>query len=373
MNNKAKKPYSTPSRTIKGKGKNNTTARVMKKVSDSRIRKNSIPSRTEKSMKEVENKKNNKSTMDLPKARIVKSTINTKVKSEKTQNSELEHTTRIRIDEGRINDFETLDTSFLEGRIGGKSTKRKKEKVLKEKKSRNINFGIVKNCILSIIVFAIIFSGVIFLSGEVKKYDFKKPKSSKKNKVEEKIVDKSNVIDDNYLFVGDFYTKDFSFEDYDYHYVKVSEDDFTTRSILDNMNNNIYRYNPSIVFLQLGIVDLDEDKSSKEILDNYKEIVDKIKENRPYTKIYIVSLYPINKDVKDYDDKIISKDIENDDLKKLNDELKKLTESKEINYLDLFSVLSEDDKLKDSYTDNGIELNDEAYDKIKEEIEKIVG
>ncbi len=376
MNNKSKRPYSTPSRTIKSKGikKNNATARVMKTAAASKNRKNSIPSRTEKSFKMETEKKQKKP------AKVIKE------KTSKTKKVDLEQTTRIRIDQERINDFETLDTSFLEGRIDKKikNNKIKKEKLLKEKKPSNINFEILKKIFFGIlticvIVLAIVFS-FSFMSNVVESYNEQKDKkeevndkSKEESKAKTTVTNNGDIVDDNYLFVGDIHTDRFNFDDYDYHYVKVSEREFTTKKILDEIKDRIYKYNPSIVFVQLGIIDLDEKKSTDEIINNLRDIVKKIKENRPYTKIYIESLYPINKDVEDYKDDIISKDIDNERIIEVNKRIKELTKKQKVNYLDLFSVLSEDGKLKKEYTDNGVELNDKAYDKLKEEIRKIVG
>ena len=377
MNNKNKRPYSTPSRTIKSKGmkKNNATDRVMKTAAASKNRKNTIPSRTEKSINK-ENEKKNVSN-------------NVKNKTPKTKKVDLEQTTIIRIDKDRINDFETLDTSFLEGRLDKKlkNNKNKKEKLLKEKKPSNINFDIVRKIISFLIAIVIIALLCVVFYNVMESYNEKRSrdaevKTQKKDKEETKVIEekqtkskdkKDSEIDDNYLFIGDFHTERFNFDDYDYHYVKVSEKELTTRKTLDDLKGKIYKYNPSIIFIQLGIIDLDEDKSVDEIIDNLREIVEKVNENRPYSEIYVESLYPINKDVDDYNDKIISKDIDNKKIIEVNDKIKELVKEKKINYLDLFSVLSEDDKLKDNYTDNGVELNDNGYKEIRKEIDKIVG
>ena len=121
----------------------------------------------------------------------------------------LENTTRIRVDDTRLNDAETLDTSFLEGRMELKVKKngKLKEKILNSdnglivrlKLLKNMFFGLALLCVLILIVLV----GFNSLGN-----------SSKKNKVKETPIsstDKSNddevlnkIVDDNYLFVGDF-------------------------------------------------------------------------------------------------------------------------------------------------------------------------
>ena len=59
-------------------------------------------------------------------------------------------------------------------------------------------------------------------------------------------------MDNNYLFIGTFNTNRLDFND-DYHYIKVSEDNYNTNHILDDMTTQVYRYNPTYVFIELGI------------------------------------------------------------------------------------------------------------------------
>ena len=338
MANKSKRPYSVPSRTIKTTGVKKTTKKcktenILKVASDSKIRKNNTSSRTKKNenIKKKEEVKNKKINNVNVKSKEIKKEV-PKKKKEKAKKINLDFTTRIRIDKDRINDYETLDTSFLEGRIDKKTSKNKKlkEKILKEKKTNNneLDFGVIKNFIIILLIIIGVGFSVMFFSKSILDGKY----SNKDTQENEKVVTKDEeyqeeVIDDNYLFVGDFYTKDFNFDDYDYHYVKVCENDFTTKKVLDDLKNKVYRYNPSIVFIQLGIMDLNEDKSVDEIVNNMEEIIDNIKDNRPYTKIYIESLYPINKDADKFD-RIISKDILEDDIKEVNKKLKDKTKKK---------------------------------------------
>lgn len=382
MANKSKRPYSVPSRTIKTNGVKKTTKKsktenVLKVASDSKIRKNNTSSRTKKNenIKKKEEVKNKKINNVNVKSKEIKKEV-PKKKKEKAKKINLDFTTRIRIDKDRINDYETLDTSFLEGRIDKKTNKNKKlkEKILKEKKTNNneLDFGAIKNFIIILLIiigvgFSVMFFSKSILDGKYSNIDTQE----NENVVTKDEENQEEVIDDNYLFVGDFYTKDFNFDDYDYHYVKVCENDFTTKKVLDDLKNKVYRYNPSIVFIQLGIMDLNEDKSVDEIVNNMEEIIDNIKDNRPYTKIYIESLYPINKDADKFD-RIISKDILEDDIKEVNKKLKDLTKNKKVEFLDLYSILSDEDKLKDDYSSNGVKLNDEGYSLVREKIEKII-
>lgn len=292
-------------------------------------------------------------------------------REDKSVDKSLENTTRIRIDDNRINDAESLDTSFLEGRLDKKSKDniKTKEKILKERKQVLFNFEIIKCVFFGLAFICVFVLGFVFLR-DSSLFKIKNISSIERKKdTDEKKKDVENNIDKNYVFVGDYYIDKYNFDNLDYYYVKSSNNDLTTGKLLDDMKKMIYDFNPSIVFIQVGSNDLKDNRSIEDITNDYKKIIDNIKDNRPYAKIVINSLLPINKDNDDFDSDRVN-DSYSDDVVKLNSELKKLADDKNIDYIDLYNVLSEDNKLKDDYTDNGIDLNDEGYKKIEIEIKK---
>ena len=292
-------------------------------------------------------------------------------REDKSIDKSLENTTRIRIDDNRINDAESLDTSFLEGRLDKKlkDNIKTKEKILKERKQVLFNFEIIKCVFFGLAFICVFVLGFVFLR-DSSLFKIKSISNIERKKdTDEKKKDVENNIDKNYVFVGDYYIDKYNFDNLDYYYVKSSNNDLTTGKLLDDMKKMIYDFNPSIVFIQVGSNDLKDNRSIEDITNDYKKIIDNIKDNRPYAKIVINSLLPINKDNDDFDSDRVN-DSYSDDVVKLNSELKKLADDKNIDYIDLYNVLSEDNKLKDDYTDNGIDLNDEGYKKIEIEIKK---
>ena len=285
----------------------------------------------------------------------------------------LDTTTKIRVDEERINDSESLDISFLEGRNkkSEDANIKVKEKILKDKKSSNV-FGVFKKIFYLLGLLCIV---VLLILLYINRDDFIKTTKKDKKEVKKVIPSKKEeeiILDDNYLFVGDFYTKDFDFEKFelDYHYVKDSDKDYTIKDILDNGRERIYRYNPSVIFIQLGINDLNDDRDNEEIIDDLKEIIKGIKDNRPYAKIFVESIYPIDKDHEEFDEDLIDKDIDNKRIEDLNKEIKEMVVSEKVNYLDIYSVLLDDGKLKGEYTTDGVHLSEEGYNKILDIIKK---
>lgn len=294
----------------------------------------------------------------------------------------LENTTRIRIDDTRLNDADTLDTSFLEGRMELKVKKNSniKEKILNSDNSlivrlkllKNMFFGLALLCVLILIVLV----GFNSLSNSSKKNKIKETTISDKDKsIAEDTINSNKVIDKNYLFVGDFSIDELNKDDFDldYHYVKSSEEKLTTTDLLNDMKKKIYDYNPSDIFLNIGMTELKDNKDIDEIIDNYSKIIDSIKENRPYANIYIESLYPIDKDNKNYKKSLLSDDVDNDKIEEFNKKLKNLAKKKKVKYMDCYSLLEKDGKLNSDYTDNGVYLNKEGYSVLIENINSILG
>lgn len=292
-----------------------------------------------------------------------------KVKQENKDN-----TTRIRIDEKRLNDTKSLDKSFLEEEYNKKSKAKKiskKEQKYRERRKKLFYLEIVKDIfyILGTIC-------IVTLMVSIYNNNIKHPQEKAKSK-ETKVVQESKKVeelDDNFLFVGDFHTDRFDFGKWnlDYHYVKYSYQNNKTEDMLNHMKERIYDYNPSILFLELGIKDL-ENISEEQLLSNIETIIKNTQINRPYAKIYVETLYPINKDMEGYEEDIISESITNDQIKDINQELKKLCNKNQVNYMDIYTALEEDDHLNEQYTENGVYLNEEGYKIIYDMIQDIVG
>ena len=286
----------------------------------------------------------------------------------KKNNKNIDNSPQVRMDKERINDIETLDTSFLEGRITNKKNRAVREKLLNNKENKYSKYIKIGLIVLSIVV--VIVGVYFFIKGIGKQLDKIEYKSEHKD-----IVTPSPTIevdmDNNYLFIGTFNTNRLDFND-DYHYIKVSEDNYNTNHILDDMTTQVYRYNPTYVFIELGINELYVE-SNKDFVDRLGKIIDGIKENRPYAKIYVESIYPINRNDENFDNTLIKEYIDNEMIYTVNKDIKKMVENKEVEYLDLYSLLIEDDNLINDYTDNGVYLNDRGLKVVYDEINKIIG
>jgi lysophospholipase L1-like esterase len=189
-----------------------------------------------------------------------------------------------------------------------------------------------------------------------------------------KVVSK-NKIDNNYVFVGDSITYMYDLNKYyeGMHVVNSGGDGNQTSDVLSNMNNRIYRYNPSKVFLLIGTNDIAHDKSKEEIVENIKKIVKGIKENRPSCKIYVESIYPVN----NTDDEKISmhmvKNRTNEEIQKINADLKTMSYELNFTYINMYDkLIDEDGNLKLEYTKEGLHMTDEGYEVITNVIKSYI-
>ena len=207
---------------------------------------------------------------------------------------------------------------------------------------------------------------------------FNKPKkevkkSSNKSEVVSKEDKKNNkVIDDNVLFLGDYSLTNLDLDDFYYPKVVMNEKEYSLNKIKDDLNNKIYIYNPSVLFISLGNYDITNNSSIDEMISDYKEIINGVKNNRPYCDIYVLSLLPINESIDEFNSDLINEGFEANDISVFNSQLKRLCGELKVNYLDIYKELAVDDKLNDDYTDDGVNLNEDGYKRLFKIIRKVM-
>lgn len=199
------------------------------------------------------------------------------------------------------------------------------------------------------------------------------------NKVETKVeVQKEEVIknDENIVFLGDSLFEMYNVEEYfeGRHVVNSGISGHKTTDILKNMEKRVYQYNPSDIFLLIGTNDfLDDNISRDDTVLNIGKIVDAIKKNRPSAKINVLSLLPVNKS----DDEKISYTMlssrNNKDINEINDKLKTLCNDKNVTYVDVHSLLEDENgDLNIDYTLEGLHITPEGYKVITKELMKYI-
>ena len=109
-----------------------------------------------------------KTNYSKPKTSTKSATKTTK----KTSKKSLEATTRIRIDNDRLNDIESLDTSFLEGRAEKqvkRNTRKVKDRILKDDSKKIKKVNLIKKILVCIIIVLVVILGIVLVVDFVKK------------------------------------------------------------------------------------------------------------------------------------------------------------------------------------------------------------
>lgn len=230
-------------------------------------------------------------------------------------------------------------------------------------KKRNSSIYKIIIIICIILILSLIFNIILLI---------KKPKEVIKIKTETKT---EYIVDENIVFFGDSITYRYDIDKYfpNHHVVNKGINGNTTENLLERLDNDVIKYNPSKVFLLIGVNDLNEYKTKEEIIDNIKKIIKEINEKRKYTKIYIESILPINWDILNKNSYPLNEVLTNDLIKETNELIKELCKDKDLTYIDVYDELIDDEgNLKEEYTVEGQHLTDEGYEKVTEVLKKYV-
>lgn len=215
---------------------------------------------------------------------------------------------------------------------------------------------------LFLFLFLLSILGNFFLVGHYITFDHNKVRVETKTR---KVV----TVSPNYLFLGDSITEMYDLEKYfpDDPVVNSGVGGNTTDDILEDMQQRVYQYNPSKVFLLIGTNDLQDGKTPDEIFENIKRIVEGIQENRPEAKIYLESIYPVNRNFENSG----AQDRHNEDIKEINKKIEEYCMEEDLTYIDLYSVLEDENgDLRAEYTNEGLHLSEEGYDIVTETLKK---
>ena len=190
------------------------------------------------------------------------------------------------------------------------------------------------------------------------------------------IIIKQEVMNPNIVMLGDSIT---DFYDLDKYYgsdtliVNSGIGGNRAHDIINDIRNRVYAYNPSKVFLLIGVNDiLYDDATPEQVVSQIDEIVIEIKAKLPNAKIYIESIYPVNNEWKDnYDDRVKDEKIVNSTIVMTNDQIEEYCEFNNIEYINLYSnLLDENGVLDHNYSDDGLHPNENGYKVITKILKK---
>jgi len=173
-----------------------------------------------------------------------------------------------------------------------------------------------------------------------------------------------NIPDGSIVFVGDSHTEYYALDEYypEYHVINRGIYGDTTYGVMKRLNESVFSLNPSKVFLLIGANDINKTSDSNEIItENIMEIIKHIKEKVPQTKIYLQSLYPVNRNGKNSNRIDIYK-LNNKRIGAINLLLESFCHNEGIVYIDMFSKLTDEKgQLREDFTIEGLHLNAAGY------------
>ena len=236
------------------------------------------------------------------------------------------------------------------------------------KKNKNGKIAIV----IIMIVITIVLTSIITINVKGKKVVYKDRiiKQVEKKATIEEIKKKENI-----LFLGDSITEIYPIDSIynDLPVVKSGVSGFKTTDILDRMNDMVYQYNPTQVFLLIGTNDFRsnvDDETIRQTIKNIKKIISNIKENRKKAKIYLESIYPVNKKINTNN---IIEARNNDLIKKINKELNEYCDENDITYINMYDeLIDKDGNFNKDYTYDGLHPSTLGYAKITEILTKYI-
>lgn len=266
--------------------------------------------------------------------------------------------------------------------MSGKTSKKNKKKKYSSRVEKNKNIYYKNNSSLSpvrknngnkkylvVLAISIILNSVLLLMVNNRNNSIDELKNSidEAQQTYEKELENVKEGYTNYLFLGDSITEYYDLDNY-YPNMPVINSGIagnTTSDILNEMNERVYQYNPSKIFILIGTNDLQKGKKIEDIVDNIDKIIKEIKLNREYAEIYLQSIYPVD------ESRAAAESRKNDDINEVNGKLEKIAEDNKITYVDIHSILADENSIiKSEYTKDGLHLSAEGYKVVTEYLAK---
>lgn len=185
------------------------------------------------------------------------------------------------------------------------------------------------------------------------------------------------IVNPNYVFLGDSITYLYDLDKYfeGFPVVDSGINGNRTQDILDNLEERVYRYNPSKVILLIGINDfLYGNHDADEITGNIEKISLEIQKNLPNCKIYIESIYPINDDWRLKHNSSVPRQEElKEKILNANKKIKEISTKNKYIYINIHDeLIDEKGYFKSDYTNDGLHPNEEGYKVITKHLKKVL-
>lgn len=127
--------------------------------------------------------------------------------------------------------------------------------------------------------------------------------------------------------------------------------------------DEVMRHKPQKVFLEIGINDLFYHEPPADIEKRYRDIVQKIRREQPGGQLCLLSILPVNTDIR-------SLKTDNASIQAFNARIAQIAKEFALPYLDLYNQLTDaSGMLSAQFTEDGIHLNGLGYSVWKKQLE----
>lgn len=145
---------------------------------------------------------------------------------------------------------------------------------------------------------------------------------------------------------------------------------YKTQDLLDKIDKMLYQYNPTKIFMLIGINDISrntDDDNIEYVKSNLEKLVKNIRTNRSKATLYVESIYPVNKELREpfgpYPDNINEKIVE------INKEIEKICNENGAIYINMHDKLTNSNgELREEFTGDGLHVNGVGYARITKEL-----
>jgi len=146
-----------------------------------------------------------------------------------------------------------------------------------------------------------------------------------------------------------------------------------TDGLLKRMDESIFDLEPKKVFINIGTNDISRPEYKRErLMSRYRKILMQIQARLPETKIYVMSYYPVNRELPGADPEAVKAQFgarTNAELKEVNVEVEKMAEELGCTYINVFDcLLDEKGNLKAEYTIEGMHMYANGYAVVLEKL-----
>jgi lysophospholipase L1-like esterase len=152
---------------------------------------------------------------------------------------------------------------------------------------------------------------------------------------------------------------------------------YVTSELLNSMEECIFELQPSKIFINIGTNDMNNlDYRKEKLVENYDEILTKIKLRLPNCEVYVMAYYPVNAKADfpgvDYEfKKEAFKMRTNEVILEANKMIEELTKKHNYKFINVNEGLIDDEgNLKEEFSVEGIHMWPDAYSIVLENMEK---